>query len=141
MNDLIDTSVLVAAVITRETHHEACFDLIAHGSCTIYLHGIVEAFNTLTGGRKGFRVLPSLAAEILEEDFMPKLTVVTLTLAETLRAMHESESRGVRGGAIYDYLHLVAARQAKAQKLYTLNVSNFAAFHRAGDPDILLPRM
>jgi hypothetical protein len=53
--------------------------------------------------------------------------------------MREAESRGVRGGAIFDYLHLVAARKAKVQKLYTLNVSNFVAFHRAGDPEILSP--
>ena len=67
------------------------------------------------------------------------LEVVTLTPTEMLRAMRESHARGVRGGAIFDYLHLVAARKAKARRLYTLNVSNFRSFHRPGDPDVLHP--
>jgi predicted nucleic acid-binding protein len=139
VNDVIDTSILVAAMVTPEAHHEVCLDLITRGGCGIYLHGIVEAFNTLTGGRKGFRVPASLATELLEEDFVPQLTVATLTVTETLQAMREAESRGVRGGAIYDYLHLVAARKANAEKLFPLNVSNFLAFHRSGDPVISLP--
>jgi len=41
--------------------------------------------------------------------------------------------------AIYDYLHLVAARKAKAARFYTLNVTNFTAIHRPGDPEIEHP--
>ena len=67
------------------------------------------------------------------------LEVVTLTPAEMLKAMRESQPRGVRGGAIFDYLHLVAARKARAKRLYTLNVANFRSFHRSGDPDVLHP--
>lgn len=139
MIDLIDTSVLVAAMVAGEPYHQACLDVVATGQCGLYLHGVAEAFNTLTGGRKAFRLAASTAAELLEDDFVPRLTIVTLTVTETLRAMHEAESRGVRGGAICDYLHLVAARKAQATKLYTLNVSNFVAFHRAGDPEIIRP--
>jgi predicted thioesterase len=32
----------------------------------------------------------------------------------------------VRGGAVYDYLHLLAAGKASASVLYTLNVRHFA---------------
>lgn len=56
-----------------------------------------------------------------------------------LRAMREAEGRGVRAGANFDYLHLAAARKAKATRLYTLNVSNFRSFHRAADPAIVHP--
>jgi hypothetical protein len=45
----------------------------------------------------------------------------------------------LRSGAIYDYLHLVAARKAGAARLYTLNVSDFRSFHRPGDPEIVHP--
>jgi hypothetical protein len=45
----------------------------------------------------------------------------------------------VRGGGIYDYLHLVAARKAKAARIYTLNLSNFRAIYRPGDPEIVHP--
>jgi hypothetical protein len=53
--------------------------------------------------------------------------------------MRETEARGVRGGAVFDYLHLAAARKAKAARFYTLNVSHFRSFHRPGDPEIVHP--
>jgi hypothetical protein len=56
-----------------------------------------------------------------------------------LQAMRAAESRGARGGALFDFLHLVAARQARATRLYTLNISNFLSFHRNGDPEIVHP--
>jgi hypothetical protein len=98
-----------------------------------------EAALLLTGGRESFRVPASVAANVLEEDYLPCLRFTALTPVEMLRAMSEAESRGVRGGAIFDYLHLVAARKAKATRLYTLNESNFRSFHRAGDPAIVHP--
>jgi hypothetical protein len=75
----------------------------------------------------------------LEDHFVPKLAIVTLTHVEILRALREAEPRGVRGGAIFDYLHLVAARKGRARRLFTLNLSNFQAFWRDGDPEIMLP--
>ncbi|MCA1962677.1 MAG: hypothetical protein LDL31_01885, partial [Prosthecobacter sp.] len=71
----------------------------------------------------------------------PLLSVTALTPTEMLRAMRDAQSRGVRGGGIFDYLHLVAARKAKAARLFTLNLSNFQAIYRPGDPAIVHPGM
>jgi len=67
--------------------------------------------------------------------------VVGIFLSETelLDAYAESESRGVRGGAIYDFLHLVAARKAGADRMETLNTTDFQAFWCPGDPAIAHP--
>ena len=135
----IDTSVLVAAMVADEDFHEECDALLDSGSLGIFAHGLVETFSTLTGGRAAFRMSAETATTVLEEDFIPSLEVISLTPTETLRAMRDSQPRGVRGGAIFDYLHLVAARKAKAKRLYTLNVANFRSFHRPGDPDVLHP--
>jgi len=105
----------------------------------MYAHGIAETFSTLTGGRRAYRLAALTVAELLEVHFVPRLTIITLTPTEMLRALREAESRGVRGGGIFDYLHLVAARKAKAVQFYTLNISNFQACHRAGDPEIVHP--
>jgi hypothetical protein len=56
-----------------------------------------------------------------------------------LSAFDEAESRGVRGGAIFDYLHLVTARHHAAVRFYTLNTSHFKSFRREGDPIIAHP--
>ncbi len=135
----IDASVLVAAMVADEDFHAKCNALLDAGSVGIFTRGLVETFSTLTGGRSAFRMSADDASAILEDDFVPSLEVISLSPAETLRAMRESKQRGVRGGVIFDYLHLVAARKAKAKRLYTLNVSNFRSFHRPGDPDIVHP--
>jgi predicted nucleic acid-binding protein len=137
--DFIDTSVLVAAIVASETDHPACDQLIDRGNLGFYVHGLAEAFSTLTGGRKALRLSPQQAAEIVEADYVPYLHITTLTPGEALAAMRDCHSRGVQGGAIFDYLHLVAARKGKAARLYTLNTSNFQAFHRADDPQIVRP--
>ncbi|TDU72789.1 putative nucleic acid-binding protein [Prosthecobacter fusiformis] len=139
MSAFIDTSVLVAAIVSGEAYHKECDALMDRESLGMYSHGLAEAFSTLTGGRKGFRMSPLFAAELIETDYMPFLSITTLTPSELLRLMREAESRGVRGGGIFDYMHLVAARKAKATRFYTLNESHFRAFYRAGDPQILHP--
>ena len=139
MNSVIDTSVLVAAMISSEDHHDSCRRLVAQKGAGIYAHGIAETFSTLTGGKRAFRLHPGIAAELLDGDFVPRLSIVTLTPTEMLHAIREAEGRGVRGGAIFDFLHLVAARKARATRFYTLNISHFNAFHRTGDPEIMHP--
>jgi len=65
---------------------------------------------------------------------------VELPAAELLLAIREAEGVGARGGALYDFLHLVAARKAGASQLYTLNHRHFAALARSGDPRIETPK-
>jgi predicted nucleic acid-binding protein len=139
MSAAIDTSVLVAAIVATENDHEACGRLLDREELSIYAHGLAETFSTLTGGRRPFRMAAAMAASVIEEDYVPSLAVTSLTAAQMLRAMRGAESRGVRGGAVFDYLHLVAARQAGATRFYTLNFSNFASFHRSDDPEIVHP--
>jgi len=139
MTCFIDASVLVAAVVATEAFHTECDHLLDGDDLGMFAHGFAESFSTLTGGRKGFRMPASLAASVLEEDYVPRIHAATLTSSELLRAMREAEARGVRGGGIFDYLHLVAARKAKAAKFFTLNLSNFRAWYRVGDPEILHP--
>ena len=126
-------------MVATESHHAACSRLLDRGTAGFYVHGLAEFFSTLTGGRKAFRLSPQQAVELLETDYLPLLQITTLTAAETLRGMRECSARGVQGGAIFDYLHLVAARKGNAERLYTLNLTNFRAFQRDGDPEIRSP--
>jgi predicted nucleic acid-binding protein len=135
----IDSSIVVAALFHAEQHHAACLRLMETSAPTLYAHGLVEVFSTMTGGRAALKIPPRQAADLIAEDIVPALDITTLTATEMVRAMTESALRGIQGGAIYDFLHLVAARKAKADRLYTLNVSHFRAFHRADDPEIVHP--
>lgn len=135
----IDSSVLIAAMVATEAYHEPCRAMVVAGGFGMYGHGITESFSTLTGGKHSFRLPPNLASSMLQDHFIPRLIITSLTPNEMLTAMRDAETRGVRGGAIFDYLHLMAARKAKATRFYTLNYSHFRAFHRAGDPEIVHP--
>ncbi len=136
---LLDSSVLVAAVVESEAHHEACLALLEQPGLIASPHALAETFSTLTGGRSPVRLCPELASQVIEVSLLPALAFHPLDEKEVMVAIRASHRRGIRGGAVYDFLHLATARKAKASRLYTLNVSHFMAFHRRGDPEIVHP--
>jgi predicted nucleic acid-binding protein len=135
----LDSSVIVAALDGDDPDHAACRKLLLSAKFSIHAHALSETFATLTGGRLAIRVPANEAASLLRRWVAPRLVVTDLEVDDVLGAFDESSARGVRGGAIYDYLHLVAARKARAPMLYTLNLPDFQAFHRQGDPKIVHP--
>ncbi len=139
MRAALDSSVIVAALDGEDPDHAACRSLLLSAKFSIHAHALSETFSTLTGGRLAIRVPASQAASLLRKWVAPRLAVTTLDEDDLLSAFDESSSRGVSGGAIYDYLHLVAARKARASTLYTLNISHFQFFHRSGDPKVSTP--
>lgn len=136
---LLDTSVVLASLDAGEPHHLACDRLLGAGGHRLFAHGLAETFSILTGSRQGRRLRPALAVQLLGESVLPFVELVHLTGRETLAAIGDAERRGARGGAVYDLLHLCAARKAGVQALVTLNLSDFKALWRPGDPDIRAP--
>ena len=139
MKQALDTSVIVAALDGSDPDHAACRTLLLSAKFVAWSHTLSETFSTLTGGRLGIRISPSVAASILREKIAPRLTITSLAESELLDAYEHAEARGVRGGAVYDYLHLAAAKNAGASLIYTLNVADFRAIHRSGDPQVVHP--
>ena len=133
-----DTSVMLGAVRKDEDHHPACLAALGKGGCTS-IHAMLEAFSILTGGRSGQRYSPSFAARLLGVSFEKQLQPSSLTWKECHAMLAEAQGRGIRGGAIYDYQHLVCARKSGAAVLLTLNTKDFLALARPGDPDIQAP--
>jgi predicted nucleic acid-binding protein len=135
----VDSSVLVAALRTSEPHHARCAAVLDEGGLLAHVHTLAETFSALTGGRILPRVSPSQAAQLIGSGIIPFISTSGLSAREYLAAMGEAEARGVRGGAIHDFLHLFAAKRRKAARLYTLDVLDFKSFHRPGDPEIVHP--
>jgi predicted nucleic acid-binding protein len=136
---LLDSSVLIASLVEAQAHHAECDRVLAGRGVHVRAHAFAEVFSMLTGGRLGQRITPNVAASLIEEGIVPAVKVVQLDPADILAALRETETRGVRGGAIYDFLHLAAARKCRATRLYTLNVRHFQAFLSPGDPEIVHP--
>lgn len=139
MSLLLDTSVVIASLDGDEPHHAVCDRLLATGGHRLYAHALTETFSILTGSRQGRRLRPALAVELIDASVLPFVELVHLTGKETMAAIAETERRGVRGGAVYDWLHLAAARKAGVQALVTLDVRDFQALARPGDPAVRMP--
>ena len=139
MSLLLDTSVVIASLDGNEPRHAACDRLLAAGGHRLYAHALAETFSILTGSRQGRRLRPALAVELIESSVLPFVELVHLTGKETMAAIAETERRGVRGGAVYDGLHLAAARKAGAEALVTLDVRDFQALAKPGDPYVRAP--
>jgi predicted nucleic acid-binding protein len=135
----LDSSVLLASLDRNEPEYAACDKLVAAGNHHIYSHALAEVFSNLTGGRTGRRLTPAVAAGLIKDSVLPFVAVQTLTGKDLMSALQDCEARGARGGAVYDWLHLAAARKAGAEVFYTLNLRDFQALARPGDPVLRLP--
>jgi predicted nucleic acid-binding protein len=136
---LLDSSVLIAALAPDEARHAESLALLMRGGNAVYSHAIFETFSTLTGGRLGVKADADLAVKLLNETILPRVQVVELGTVELMAALQQARQRGVRGGAVYDFMHLVAARKAGADILYTINFSDFQRLRREGDPEVRCP--
>jgi len=136
---LLDTSVVIASLDADEPRHVECDRVLATGGHKLYAHALAEIFSILTGGRHARRLRPGFAAQLVEDSVLPFVQLVHLTGKETMQAIAECERRGVRGGAIYDLLHLAAARKAGVDALLTLDLRNFQALALPSDPRIQSP--
>lgn len=50
MTSFLDSSVLVAALVDSEPHHDECLTIVTQGDHGVLAHALVETFSTLTGG-------------------------------------------------------------------------------------------
>lgn len=139
MRVAIDSSVVLASLDPDEPKYAECDRIVGSGTSELYVHALAETFSALTGGRGRRRLQADIVARMIESNVLPYVRTHVLTAKEVAAALHECLGRGVRGGAIYDFLHLVAARKAGAHKLVTLDVRDFQALARKGDPAIETP--
>jgi len=137
--NLLDSSVLIAALVPDENKHVESLAILMRAGNAIYAHAILETFSTLTGGRLGVRVDADLAARLLRETILTRVEVIELDPKELMASLHEAKQCGIRGGAVYDFMHLAAAKKAGAQILYTINLSDFRHLSREGDPEVRCP--
>ena len=135
----LDSSVLVASLDPDDPAHAASSRLVAAGGHQAYSHALAEVFSALTGGRLGRRLTPAVATGLISGSVLPYVTVQALTVKDMLSALQDCDKRGARGGAVYDWLHLAAARKVGAEVFFTLNLRDFQALARPGDPQIQAP--
>lgn len=129
MRQYFDTSVLIAAFVEDEVHHRSCAAALSGVEEGFILdHGVTECFSILTGGRGlPIRLSPALAVALLERNVIGRLSMVSLSAEEKFAVLKSCQQLGIRGGSVYDAMHVAAARKASSEAIFTLNLGHFSA--------------
>ncbi len=121
---VFDTSALVAALIKQHDKHAwADAQLQAAERPALCSHSLAELYSVLTASPQ-FRFTRLKATSVLES-LAGQLEVLPLDMAQYLRAASRCQALHLQGGAIYDTLLAVAALEAGATHLVTLNPKHF----------------
>jgi predicted nucleic acid-binding protein len=123
----LDTSVIVAASLPHDPHHNDCIDRLAiaesrGGACA--LHTLSESFSVLTRLPLPYRVPADMALKIVTRT-SGRFKLISLTPSEHLLAIEQLIQQRLAGGMVYDALLLACARKIAATRIYTLNPSHF----------------
>lgn len=108
---VVDTSVAIPMVVATHAAHDAVERWRADREVALCGHALVETFAVLTRLPGDVRVSPADAAVLISARFGPPL----LLSAKAARALpNRLAALGIAGGAVYDAVVALAAREADA---------------------------
>lgn len=125
-----DTSVLVSALVANHPRHDEAAERLerAHAGeiqLIISTHAIAELYSTLSALPVSPRISPKEALALIREDVLSCAEVVSLEAADYEAVISDAAEMDVSGGAVYDALHVKAARKGAADRLWTMNERDF----------------
>ena len=137
---VLDTSVWVAALLSRHPRHQVAVDCLAGVSePAVAGHLLAELFAVLTRIPTKPRIVPSMARRLIAENVTARCHVVDLGQRDYEEVLARLVDWDVSGGAIYDALHVQAALKVKATQLHTFNGADFRrVWPDAGDRLVVL---
>jgi predicted nucleic acid-binding protein len=132
MRVLLDTSLLVAAVIAKHDSHARAFPVLERvqnrkDEGFVAAHSLAEMYAILTKLPPPFRHSPAQALLSIEENVLKHFRVSSLTGADYATLIREAAVAGIQGGTIYDALLLKSAEKAGPDRICTLNLKHFLA--------------
>lgn len=138
MKALLDTSVLVAALVEVHPRHAQAFPWLYRArrgevEAMIAAHSVAEVYAVLSTLPVTPRITPSAAWALVEHSILPFAKAIHLTASETALAVQRVSRQGLAGGVVYDALIAEAARKGGVECIVTLNAGDFQRVS-AGDP-------
>jgi len=105
----------------------------------VTLHALAEVWSVLTKLPLVPRIDP-VAAHKAVIDILSHVEVAPQSLGLYIEALDRCAARGLRSGAVFDALHLVAAEHAGADTVLTFNERDFVRLTEPTSPRILSPQ-
>jgi toxin FitB len=134
----LDTSVLVAGLVDFGPQ-SAPAQMVLHAVAEKTIaspgtawHCCLEFYSVATRLPAEFRLVPSDAVQLLEEEVLGRMAVHDLPIAERLPLLRAASQDGVAGGRMYDSHIAEVARAAGATVIVTDNRRHFLAALRHG---------
>lgn len=143
MKVLFDTSVIVAASLSRHPKHAACFaQLRAARTRTVQgclsTHSLAEIYSMLTRMPGKPRILPQ-DVRLLIDHHLQYLEAVSLDSDDYRAAIAQMSELNLSGGGIFDALIAQAAVKAGVDRLLTLNPKHFMRLGEVISPLVFVP--
>lgn len=144
MRVLLDTSVLVPALVPALSQHEKAaphLEAVHRGETTLVIggHALAECYSSLTALPVSPAITPGQARRLIEENIAePADDIVGLRGPEYLGVLQRMTDLGLESGAVYDALHVLCAETASADELRTFNGTDFRRMPPEGSTDLVV---
>jgi len=127
-----DTSVLMEAAIRHHDHNvpaHAIVEELIREKHRGYLstHSLTEVYSVTTRAPFKPRVYPGMALQLIEDQILRHMTLVSLDETEYVEVVRRAANEGWIGGRIHDAIHLRCAAKMKCDRIYTFDVRDFRA--------------
>ena len=126
MRVFLDTSVLIAAVVSKHDSHTRAFPLlerVQNGKDEGFVagHSLAEMYAILTKLPPPYRHAPEQALLSIEENVLKHFKISNLTDRDYASLVREAAVAGIQGGTIYDAVLLKCAEKSNPDRIFTLN--------------------
>lgn len=130
MRLLLDTSVLVAAMVEAHPNHTAALPWLQRAkgpedTVLVAAHTIAELYAVLTTLPIRPSISPTAARELISRNISGSVEVVSLAGEDYFKLIDELSGQGIVGGVTYDAVIMQSARKANADQVITLNATDF----------------
>jgi predicted nucleic acid-binding protein len=128
MQYLLDTNIIVAALIQTHPHHQQAIQWFApkyEGSIMVCAHSLAETYAVLTRLPLSPKISPELAYRLISQNIHKLGKIVSIDANNYLDLISELSLMKLKGGIIYDAIILRTALNHKADHLVTFNTKHF----------------
>lgn len=144
MKAMLDSSVLIAAMLPDHIHHLVAVPWLSTAKAGIFQfavagHSLVEVYSVLTRMPRTPKITSSEAWEMLRDNVISVAQIISLQDQDYPALLSELASLAVTGGAVYDGIIAKAAELAQVDQLVTLNDQDFQRVWPAGIGRIVSP--
>ncbi len=144
MKTLLDTSVIIAALVESHPMHGRAFPWLKQAKekqfeLIVASHTLAELYAVLSTLPLKPRISSSVAWRLIKENIVSISKVISLTPAEYSSTIKSMSEMGLIGGTIYDSLIAKVAQKAKVERLLTLNIDHFRRVWQEGENKIIAP--